>query len=218
MPKVNDSVTITLFANMTYDSRTYVIAQNGYNASIVIDPGSPDAKAVMDFLGKHDTEIDFIILTHEHFDHIAGVNALKQRYHCKLICSQECSERIGDPKKNLSRYLTGLDYICGPADYTCEEIYHQLQWGGVTIRLINTPGHSSGSICVAIQNHLFTGDTLVFNTKTVVKLPGGNKHDLNESIHYIFTHFDKKTFIYPGHGESFRLEEVEKGEILTLSA
>ena len=67
MPKVNDSVTITLFANMTYDSRTYVIAQNGYNASIVIDPGSPDAKAVMDFLGKHDTEIDFIILTHEHF-------------------------------------------------------------------------------------------------------------------------------------------------------
>jgi hydroxyacylglutathione hydrolase len=208
------SITVTPFSNPPYGSQTYVVTQHGYGTAVVIDPGSSDARAVADLLEKQHKRLDCIILTHEHFDHIAGVNVLKQQYACKLICSRECSSRMVDPKKNLSRYLIKQDYTCCAADYTCEELHHQLNWGGLFIGFIATPGHTAGSISVAIQDNLFTGDTLVFNTKTVVKLPGGNKQHLHKSIHFILAQFDTNTLVHPGHGACFRLEEIDKEKIL----
>jgi glyoxylase-like metal-dependent hydrolase (beta-lactamase superfamily II) len=209
------SVAVARFSNAPYGSQTYVVTQDGHGTAVVIDPGSPDARAVANLLVLQHKKLECIILTHEHFDHIAGVNMLRQLCDCNLICSKECSSRIVDPKKNLSRYLARQDYTCCAADYTCEELHHRLNWGGLLIRFFDTPGHSAGSISVAIQDNLFTGDTLVFNTKTVVKLPGGNKQHLYESVHFILSHFHKNTLVHPGHGACFRLDEAQKEKILT---
>ncbi len=83
----------------TYDtgllhSNMYIISEN--NHAIVIDPYSNTEPG-------RDKIIDWIFLTHEHYDHISGVNAWKEATDGQVLCSKSCAERLGNPRKTLSR-------------------------------------------------------------------------------------------------------------------
>ena len=86
---------------------------------------------------------------------------------------------------------------------TAESLKHELNWNGTTLKLIETPGHSEGSISIQLDNVLFAGDLLIQDEKTVTKLPGGSVTKLKETLRKLKAEFGPDLLIYSGHGESF---------------
>jgi glyoxylase-like metal-dependent hydrolase (beta-lactamase superfamily II) len=208
---------LQVFCEVTpaFSSCAYVVLKSETDEALVIDPGNPVADGMIDLLDSLQVrQVPYIILTHEHFDHIAGVEPLRERFGSRLVCSQPCAEAIGNPKSNMSFYKDGKGMACGPADWICERDGWELRWSAGSIRLIPTPGHSPGGLCVAIGAHLFTGDTLLGNRRTPTHLPGGDADTLRQSLNLLLNQFDSKTLVYPGHGSCFAFGEVDIRKLL----
>jgi glyoxylase-like metal-dependent hydrolase (beta-lactamase superfamily II) len=195
--------------NLPFGSNTYLLTRLGSPNCLVIDPGSSADSRLTDHVEKQGGRIEYALLTHEHYDHIAGLPAVKEYWTCEVICSRECSVAITDPARNFSRYLIQRDVVCEKADLVCEDLGWSLDWCGGRFRFIPTPGHSPGSICIAIENLLFTGDCLLPNVKRVTKLPGSSKEALEESLALLLSTFGAETLVCPGHGEPFGLKDAK---------
>jgi glyoxylase-like metal-dependent hydrolase (beta-lactamase superfamily II) len=156
-----------------------------------------------------------IILTHEHFDHISGVNAFREKFPCSVLCSQACAIQIPFPAKNLSRHFNALYYekpenlqesaALSSREYSCEadETFTrtmEIAQHGHMLRLFETPGHSKGSICVMLDNQcIFTGDSLIPGMSVVTKLPGGSSHDYQTYTRPFLDALSPEIWIMPGH-------------------
>lgn len=129
-----------------------------------------------------------VLLTHEHFDHISGLNKLRDS--CKslrrVIAGEICSERIQDAKSNMSVYADVLaevaekpllesisPFTCRAADITFKD-YYAFCWTGHTVEIFSTPGHSAGSCCILVDDMLFVGDTVLENN-LMAQFPGSSK-------------------------------------------
>jgi len=204
------SISIKKIVNKPIDSNSYVLYTNKNKSCIVIDPGTEDCYELIGFLNDYNLTPEYIILTHEHFDHIWGVNKLKDTFNCKIVCSKYCSEKIIDKKKNMSVFYNQIGFETYHSDITVTNS-SKLKWNASSIQFLETPGHSDGCVCILIENSLFTGDTIIKNLKTVIKLPGGSNSKLKESLELIDNKFyGKQIMIYAGHGESFLYDEKNK--------
>ena len=199
-----------------YSSCTYIVLASGADEALIVDPGNPMPDGVVELLESHQVRrVPYLFVTHEHFDHIAGSEALRKRFGNRLICSQACAEAIGDPRCNMSFYKDGKGITCAQADWICERDGWELRWSAGPIWMMSTPGHSPGGISVAVGGHLFTGDTLMGNRRTPTHLPGGDAAALRHSLSLLFFQFDSKTLVYPGHGTHFALGEVDLRKVLS---
>ena len=196
----------------------YLVTEGG--RTILIDPCSTD---------KLPTNIcvDIILATHEHYDHISGINFWKERTGARFICSETCDKNCQDPRKNLSRYFTAFcelqtwirDYVAEEVeDYSCaaDETYQdrsRMQWQGHEIELLECPGHSQGGQCIVVDGEvLFSGDSLINGYRTACNMPGGNRKQwINDSLPRIRA-LDGNMKVYPGHFEPFILSEYQDGE------
>ena len=205
---------VQTFKNFPVDSNCYVIYLATSNQCIIVDPGFEDASVLIGFLDSNGLEPSFIFLTHEHFDHVWGVKHLIQQFSVKVFCSKDCSAAITDPKKNLSVFYSQNAFTLNQADRLFLKQHERVEWNGMNLNFYHTPGHTKGSMCMSIENFLFSGDTILGNLKTITKLPGGSKLALKESIDYLFTEIKKEYNIMPGHGEPFLLESFSLSTIL----
>jgi hydroxyacylglutathione hydrolase len=212
----NDSILVTPFKNWLFDARSYVLTSDDSPMAVVVDPGNPDIGEICEFLASCRKTLGFVLLTHEHFDHVAGVNSLRMQYGFELLSSGACSQALTDPKENFSRYLTGADFACSPADITCEALGDHLDWAGMTVKFLHTPGHSRGSICIVVGSHLFAGDTLIQGVGTVTKLPGGNKEALRKSVETLMRGLGGNILVHPGHGSEFYFREIKPEIVLGM--
>ena len=191
-----------------FNSNTYIISNEITNDVIIIDPGDLEGSLTKDFLTRSSFFPEYILLTHEHIDHIGGINKIKDDYpKCKLLCSKGCSERIVNEVKNMSKYFA-MNFRSYPADIFLDDIDNKLEWHNEEFRFYSTPGHSAVSSVISFKNKLFTGDTLIKDLQTVTKLPSGNRKELERSVDFIKNEFDPKTILMPGHGESFYLNDL----------
>lgn len=202
------------------DSRMYILQEN--ESAVIVDP-CISKEALLFLKGKNVQDI-LILLTHEHYDHISGVNWLKENFRqvC-VLCSKQCGEALDNPCKNLSEFWEALfigkekeirecvqntdihPYFC-KADKTFEKAY-SFTWQEHKVFLKETPGHSKGSICILIDDAvLFSGDSLVTGAKTITRLPGGSKKDFAGITLPYLESLDKETMVYPGHGEPQKLK------------
>lgn len=172
---------------------------------IIVDPAHGEGSTLVEYLIEKNLEPSFIILTHEHFDHISSLEYLRTRFDCKVIASVKCSESIINSKKNLSLFFDQKGFNCSPADILIDKNNSVIIWQKNNLHFYLTPGHSEGGLCFSLGNKLFTGDTLLQSSKAIVKLPGGDKQKLDESINMLFELFGSDTMIFPGHGEVFSL-------------
>lgn len=202
------SIYVKRILNKPIDSNCFVIRKTEIRSCLVIDPGTEDCKELICYLEKKKITPEYIFLTHEHFDHIWGVERLRKIYGCKLIASNECSNAIINPKKNLSIFYDQIGFHCNKADLGFIDLLYDFMWHDQKVKFYKTPGHTIGSICVLIGRDLFTGDTLLQKNKTITKLPGGSTDKLINSIKLIYSLRNKFSKIYPGHGMEFSLEEL----------
>jgi len=196
------------------DSRMYVIHQK--DRALIIDPFIEDE--LYTFLQYHSINQVQVLLTHEHYDHISGVNWLREVTHCQVLCSASCGERIQDPRKNLSQYFTALfglqnesirnkikemnvqPYSCKADQIFTNEL--ELTWFGHHVYVRETPGHSIGSVCILVDNHIiFTGDSLTNGTPVVTRLPGGNRQAYQSVTQPYLYGLRQDMLVFPGHGD-----------------
>lgn len=202
------------FSGQYIDERMYVLRSE--KRVILIDAvRNEEADAYLKQIRPDDV---WIILTHEHIDHIYGVNDLKEKFPCRVLCSLACGIAIGDPKLNMARYQEVIlgrngarseldfNYQCS-ADQTFEETY-SFDWQGHSFRLLETPGHSQGSICILLdEGAVFTGDTLLKNDPVITRLPGGDRFAYRQKTLPFLRSLPPDICVYPGHGEAGMLKD-----------
>ena len=207
-PASMQQVSVKTLVNFPVSSNCYILRKSGTNSCIIVDPACGPGDHIHEYLLKEKIIPQYIVLTHEHWDHISSVEYIRGQYKCKLIASRICSESICSPKKNLSVFYDQKGFACLPADIIIEDGYSSFSWDDLMIEFHATPGHSAGGICFSIGEKLFTGDTLMKEYKAFVKLPGGNKDELQRSIDLLFRKYDGDTDVFPGHGYPFKLKEA----------
>lgn len=184
------------------------------NDCLIVDPGSKSDEDLFAFLEQVSLSPKYIILTHEHFDHCWGVNQLVKQYHIPIICSQLCAEAIQHEKRNCSVFYDNkISFTINSETISTESLGNKLSLWGTDILFYHTPGHTEASICFTVNDFLFTGDTLLKDTRTVTKLPTGSAVRLEESK-ALFSKMQGNGFtVFPGHGEIFQLDEYDLNKI-----
>ena len=194
---------IQQFVSGIFNSNMYVIRNEVSRKAVVIDPGESDERKLIGYLEKIGVDPAYVILTHEHFDHCAGVNILGRYYNFDLLATGECAEKIKNEKGNLSRYAME---VCLPFGIvhpvSIIDDFQKITIGDFVFCFIKTPGHSAGSMCIQTESCLFSGDTLL-ETKIPVKLPGGSRQMLESSLQKLNSFMEDSALVYPGHGNCF---------------
>ncbi|MBN1639338.1 MAG: MBL fold metallo-hydrolase [Ignavibacteriales bacterium] len=208
---------INRFSSHLLYSNMYIIENE--KSIIVIDPFE-DEDTFKDYLDNN-FSLDYIFLTHEHYDHISGVNFLKKKFETKVVCSSTCGELIKDPSANFSKYFEALAMMIPqdkaalkvedvkPYATSADLVFNKkliLNWEGMDIIMYETPGHSQGSCCLILNNDcLFSGDSLLKDYPVVTKLKGGSKRSYESISKPFLESLPKGMKIYPGHFEEFEL-------------
>lgn len=216
--------TIYRFPFELVDENMYFIPSG--DTGIVIDPN--ENEELLPLLEQHGTKSLVIVLTHEHYDHTTGVEWLQGKIDSKLICHEACSKAIatekGNDPKTLGYILTLRDAVDGGhrrddylatarryvlhADETFIE-ERELEVGDIRMRCHHTPGHSPGSCLLFLGGNLFSGDSLIQHTPTIVHLPGSDRKVYKQETKPYLQSLDKDTMVFPGHGEPFRISDAE---------
>ena len=202
--------------NNPVSSNCFVVYDKQYdNSCVVIDPGSENEQKIIALIQNNQLIVDYIFLTHEHFDHIWSVNNILKIFpQAQLTCNKTCGDRITNRKKNNSIFYNQIGFEITRPSIVTDELTSGIRWGNYTITFMNTPGHSLGSICITIDGKLFTGDTLIPNEKTVTKLPGGSSEEIKQTIEKLQFFKGRNITIYPGHGNSFLLDDYDLNKML----
>lgn len=198
---------VTRIANKPILSNCYVLRPEEKDSPcIVIDPGTIDNGEVLAFLSDSQLYPEIVLLTHEHFDHCAGVDALAKHYNFRLIASEQTANRITNSKTNFSAYYEAIEpfELLTPVEVVKDG--EVIEFENHKIECLETPGHSPGSMCYIVGNFVFTGDTLLNGTKTPLKLPGSDKIQHQASIKKLQSVINQGTIVYPGHGQPFRIQ------------
>ena len=175
--------------------------------AVLVDPPrqADDVDAV---LKAQDLRLQLILLTHGHFDHIFGVDALRDRYGVPAAIHEADADMLVDPVKNASMLFFGERHIYRPADRLLRD-GDEIAVGASTIRVMHTPGHSPGSVCYCMGRDYITGDTLFRESIGRTDLPGGDWETMRHTLDR-FGDWSDRIRIYPGHGESSGMAHEKK--------
>ena len=177
-------------------ANSYVIYENK-NEAIVIDVGG--YSEIAKYLEQNDIVAKHILLTHGHFDHCSGAKDFQEKG-CKIYVSKEDVEQI---KKGL--FASGFDIVYRPVEPDVYLDEGEIVLSGMSIKVINTPGHTDGGVCFLVGDSLFTGDTLFRRNIGRTDLFGGDSKKIKESLKKLFS-IDGNYTVYPGHGDNTNLD------------
>lgn len=202
-------IQVERYVNELMTSNCYIVWDDVTFGCLVIDPASEHSLSEIEFIESHKLSLDYILLTHEHTDHTWGVNALLDKYNPEVVCTEICKQHLpeaGDVYFRLYYERENYTYEVRRIDQTVEKLNWRIQWGAHTIKFLDTKGHSMGSMCIELENALFTGDTLM-QYKSYINKRNGSKDLYNQSVEMLTNSYAGDTQIYSGHGEPFLLKD-----------
>lgn len=179
------------------DTNSYVLNNEGCSECIVIDPA--DAKEIARVLNSAKLDVKLILLTHGHFDHIEGVRDLRKWTEAPLAIHELDNAMLLDNELNMSHFFVGEHVVAGNADV----LFHDgdvLDYAGIKLKVIHTPGHSMGGCCFQVADTIITGDTIFRLSAGRTDGYGGDTEALIASIKSLFA-LDGDYKLYPGHGD-----------------
>lgn len=204
-------IKVSRIVNSPVPSNCFVLYETPIsNSCIIIDPGTENNDSLINYLEVESLLPQYIILTHEHFDHCWGVNNLRRRYpNVKLVCTTVCSISIQDIRKNYSLFYQQPGFKVNSADILIDMNDWRLKWNSHDLLFTPAKGHSDSGIIIRTDRFLFTGDSLIKDIKTVTYFKSGSKVLLKDTIKYIETVKGNNLMVCPGHGDMFLLDEYD---------
>lgn len=179
-----------------YQTNCYLVWAEGAKACVVIDPGyTPEL--VLHQVEQLGLTVEAVLLTHGHFDHVGGVREIAAQSGCPVYI---CAEELSLPET----------FTAGPLCYT--HTYGEgdvLKLAGTSFRVLQTPGHTPGSVCLVAEDSMFSGDTLFAGSCGRTDLPGGDWAVIRKSLLRLAA-MDRDYKVYPGHGEATTLFSEKK--------
>jgi hydroxyacylglutathione hydrolase len=160
----------------------YLVGDPQAREVAVVDPAW-DVDRIVDMAAENDVTISKVLITHSHFDHINGVEDLLNRTKAKVYIHRAEAEFMKAAWPELVKVESG----------------DTVKVGDVDITFIHTPGHTPGSQCFLVRNHLISGDTLFIGGCGRCDLPGSNPEDMYRSLTQTLAKLDDRTLVFPGH-------------------
>ncbi len=164
--------------------------------AVVIDPGC-EAEKIMESIFSLGVNVEAVLLTHGHYDHIGAAEAIREKTEAPIYCSSEEKEMLMNPELNLSEGKKDIISFLPDKVYSDGEI---IRFGELEFKFMLTPGHTSGSAVIFQGDNLFTGDTLFSNGYGRTDLPTGDAHQMWVSLKKLLS-LPENYNVFPGHGD-----------------
>jgi glyoxylase-like metal-dependent hydrolase (beta-lactamase superfamily II) len=190
-----------------FQTNCYILGLSLSKKAIIIDPGA-EAKKIKKILNNKKLTPVFIINTHGHLDHIAADG----EFGLPIYIHTQDAALLKDPQLNLSSLFSSP--LTVNSDINLVEDNQDISLDQITLKVIHTPGHTPGGICLKLLNPknkiLFSGDTLFYSGLGRTDFPGSSQRQLVKSIKEKLFILDSDTVVYPGHGPQTTIGQ-EKG-------
>lgn len=194
---------IKTFVEPPIDNNNYLIVDEKTKDAALIDCSSIDDR-IDEEIKKQGANLKYILLTHGHFDHIAGIRPNRFKNNPQIVMHKADSDWLNNANQYLPMF--GMPEITIPKVDVFVEDGDTIQLGSLEIKVLHTPGHTQGGVCYLVDGNLFSGDTIFREAVGRCDLEGGNFNQIVESIEdKIFT-LSPETVIYPGHGNITSVE------------
>ena len=193
------------------EANCFIVGDEISRKSMVIDPGDePDR--IMEMIRREGLSVDYIICTHAHFDHIGAVADVKKETGAKIVLHEDELELYHAARDQAAFWGYEMDNLPEPDIFVKDG--DEISAGTIKFKIIHTPGHSPGGICLYDGGIVITGDTLFAGAVGRTDFYGGDMGKLRQSFERLMS-LPPETAILPGHGPNSTIERELKENIFS---
>jgi len=200
---MKDNLIIDILELGSFFVNCYIVGDDKTKSGIIIDP-SWEPERIIEHVQKKKLNIEKIVITHGHADHIGALDEIRREFKAPVYIGEKDGIMLTDPVANLSG-LSGEHIMTGSA----ENFLHEgdvIEVGEFKFKVLETPGHTQGSISLYGHGVVFTGDALFMGSIGRTDFPGGSTKVLLDSIRSKLLTLPENTIVYSGHGMDTKIE------------
>lgn len=206
MPENGVYMRIVNISSGFVNANSYLLIDESTLDAAIVDPGG-DAPALISAICQNGVKVVAILLTHGHFDHILALDEIKDFTKAPVYIHEYDNVCLGNTIFSLMS-MAGRSDTFDDADVKLQD-GDEIKIGNSTIKVIHTPGHTTGSVCYMTDAGLVSGDTLFYDSIGRTDFPGGDYNTIASSIRSLYK-LNGDTVVYPGHGGTTTIERERK--------
>jgi glyoxylase-like metal-dependent hydrolase (beta-lactamase superfamily II) len=203
------SLKVHTIVNNPISSNCHIIYDGLRKRGIVVDPGSEDCGEILSFIHENEICVDYVILTHEHFDHTWASDKINGI----VLCTKECKERLSNRKLNLSVFFNQVGFELNVKAECIEDLGEKFSWNNYKVEFCKNGAHSPGGLMFVVDKYVVTGDFLIKDLKTVTKLKWAQKEELSDGEKWLQELKGIGLLVLAGHGDCFELDNYDLNKI-----